>query len=209
MKKPATVLTLIIIFMLPIQAMAVPILSSDGSLLTGVLVGEHLYDVTFGDVVISEAYPRSVIRSSGWFDFADAMKQGIVDALNALPSPPSPADINGCDGSVFIIEGCLLIIPDDYITGAAYIDGIDRYLDSNAAAVIINGAARFDLSSVGAVPANQDTSEGSLAGQLTIAQFSLASASVPVPGSLALFVSAMLLMVRAQSRKQGHTTLRI
>ncbi|CAA0125019.1 Uncharacterised protein [Halioglobus japonicus] len=200
MRKPATAITLIIIFMLPIQATALPILSADGSLLTGVLVNEQLYDVTFGDAVIGEAYPLSVIRSFGWFDFANAMKQGIVDALNALPSLPSPADINGCDGSVFIIDVCLLIIPDGYRPGVLYSDNIPRYLDRNAAALRPDGAERFDLSVNGALPANQDTAGDFIAGNLTIAQFGLASTKVPAPSSLALFVSALLLMVRAQSR---------
>lgn len=181
-------LSLLLVCVVPFNAMAIPILSSDGSLLSGVEVGGQLYDVTFGDAVLGDIYPLSLVGEPGWSDLANAMKQGIVNALNALPTLPLPDAINGCDGRMTNVAGCLMLIPDAVINTTLGL----RLSDTSAAALRPTGAERFPASS--ALPAAEsfDTAVDFAPGLLTVAQFRPANVTVPEPGSLSLLLMALV-----------------
>lgn len=191
MKALILCFTLLSSILLPTRTLAMPMLSSDGTLLTGVQYAGELYNVTFGDGVIGDLYPQSVLEAPGWFDLANGIKQGIVDALNALPVLPLAADISGCDGSEFAgVFGCLILIPDTLVPSG----GGELYSDVNAAGLDANGARRTSITSLLPVAPGYDTSaNGDLAGLTTFAQFQLASATVPTPGSLGLIVLALFM----------------
>ena len=72
----ATPLVLVACLLLPLRVLALPMpaLSPDGSLLTGVVVGTDIYEVTFGDGVIGDLYPPSVVGQPGWFELVDGVK---------------------------------------------------------------------------------------------------------------------------------------
>jgi len=188
MKGIISRLALIFSLLLPVKAFTLPMLSDDGSLLTGVLVNGQLYDVTFGDAVLGDIYPASVVSQPGWFDLANAVKQGIVDALNALPALPALGDINGCDydppysGITF----CLILIPDQVSSAVP-----PRFRDTNAAALSLSHAYRDPISNTIDVLASYDTGDF---GPLTFAQFRPAVSAVPTPGSLALTLMALTVM---------------
>ncbi|MEZ5571219.1 MAG: hypothetical protein R3E64_04270 [Halioglobus sp.] len=171
---------------LSLNSHAYPMLSADGSLLTGVEAGGQLYDVMFGDAVLGDIYPASVVGQPGWFDLANAIKQGIVDALNALPILPTPGDIQGCDGVVAQgwPPGCLILIPDQLFGSGPSV----RFGDSNAAGLSPTEARRDSVTRIITVLDTYDTSDY---GQLTFAQFRLAHTDIPVPGSLTLIMLAL------------------
>lgn len=175
------------------SALSMPMLSEDGSLLTGVVADGQIYDVTFGDGILGDIYTTSMVEQEGWFDLANAVKQGIADAFNMLSDQALPADISGCDGSEFspFLAGCLMIIPDVLLLSRDE----QRFVDSNGVALTTAGAIRFPSSGIVSVGSDFDTAVDFEPGQLTIAQFRLATRNVPAPGSLGLLMSA-LVMVR-------------
>jgi len=182
-------LSLLLGAFLPLNAGAVPILSSDGSLLSGVEVNGQLYDVVFGDAVLGDIYPLDFVSQPGWSDLANALKQGIVNALNALATLPLPGDINGCDGTVFNgVDGCLMLIPDAVLNTA---QGL-LLSDTNAAALRPTVADRFPASALLPVEESFDTAVDFAPGQLTVARIRQANGAVSTPGSLGLLMLALV-----------------
>ncbi|MEZ5571549.1 MAG: hypothetical protein R3E64_05940 [Halioglobus sp.] len=113
MKIASIILACLLYIAPPLQAM--PMLSADGSLLTGVIVQGEAYDVNFGDAILGDIYPSSVVGGADWFSFANAMKQGILNALLLLPDSLVGGDINGCEAGAVIGPfevGCIILIPD-------------------------------------------------------------------------------------------------
>jgi hypothetical protein len=196
MKKILFSLALAWSCLIPLKAFTYPMLSDDGSLLTGVLVNGQLYDVTFGDAVLGDIFSSPPVGTQAWWDLANAVKQGIVEALNALPVLPLPADIMGCTGAPPIAPfdpapNCVILIPDQI----SFINGADNTGFGDHLGVLVSaagtGAFRSIVSSGFWVPAAFDTSPW---GQLTFAQFQPAAVEVPAPGSLYLMALALLAM---------------
>ena len=67
---------------------AMPILSTDGSRLSGLEVDGTVYDVSFKDGVLSELFPVSLVQSPGWYELANSMIAAIADALAAIDPLP-------------------------------------------------------------------------------------------------------------------------
>lgn len=199
--------------MLPLRAMAMPMLSSDGSLLTGVVVGDKVYEVTFGDGVIGDFYPLSVVEQPGWFDLVDGIKDGIVEAFTAL-GVTVDTNIRGCDdGTLFGTRACIPLIPDTVTIRDT--SGLPVLIDSNSVlvgTVLGNGgpttASRLRLSAASPWLLTDDTAvDGPTQGRaksVTLARFRLTSNSVPVPGSLGLLALSLLLLQRRIYGKRGQ-----
>ena len=86
-------------------ARAVPILSADGSLLSGVDVpGYGLYDIALGDGLTSDVFGGVTFDSARRAE-ADAVSTAVASALFDLSAAAS--SIAGCEGAV-----CYIFIPD-------------------------------------------------------------------------------------------------
>ena len=174
---------------------AIPILSADGSLLSGVVANGETYDVRFGDAVLGDIYSTATVGAAGWFDLADAVKQGIVDALSLLS--PSAGDINGCTAGATIVGidvGCIILIPDVLDFGTTP----PRFRDTEAAQITAIGlATRTTLSSIVLVGAEADSG---FYGNLTFAQFERIDNQVPAPSTLFLLIAAAAAFVRVRAR---------
>ena len=85
---------------------AVPMLSANGSLLTGVDVGGTLYDVMFGNGVVGEVYAGVTFDAAREAE-ARAVSTSVIQALNSVRA--STYDIFGC--STF---SCFIFIPTSY-----------------------------------------------------------------------------------------------
>jgi hypothetical protein len=103
------------------KAAATPILSPDGSLLSGLDVGGTLYDVMFGDGLAEEVY-GTVNFDAARLTEANAVSAALLVALNSLVPIPGADDINGCDPGI----SCWLFNPDDR-TNLFYTD--DNYME--------------------------------------------------------------------------------
>ncbi|MCR9107138.1 MAG: hypothetical protein NXI15_17745 [Gammaproteobacteria bacterium] len=186
-------------------AAALPILSADGSLLTGVIANGETFEVIIGDAVLGDIYPASTVGQPGWFDLADSIKQGIVEALDMLLTPASAGDINGCTAgaTVFGIDlGCIILIPDLLDLSSV----TPHFRDTNAAQITAAGlVTRSTISNLIAVEAELDT--GGF-GNLTFAQFRRVDSTVPVPSTLLLLIAGTAALVRFRSRESPPTGAR-
>ncbi|MDX1733328.1 MAG: hypothetical protein R3228_03145 [Halioglobus sp.] len=74
---------------------AMPMLSPDGSMLTGVEANGKLYDVMFADGELNATY-SAITFDDARRNEANAVSEGIISALNLI-GLTSPELINGCD----------------------------------------------------------------------------------------------------------------
>lgn len=167
-------------------AVAVPMLSADNSVLSGVEVDGVLYDVTFGDDVIRDVYSWDLVQEPGWADFSISMITAIVLALNSLTDPVAGPDIPGCganDGlsGYFGPDYCFLYLP-------TYFDeGNRRYGVGNVATLTPDGAIEYSAQIYGSMDGYGDTMDrGTLPDEyLTLVHLNHIP-SVPLPSSLLL-----------------------
>ncbi len=194
--------TLSLMLLVSLRATAIPMLSNDGSLLSGVEVEGVLYDVTFSDAIFNEAYPLAMIQQPGWINFAATMRSAILDALLSLPVLPRAEDIGGCSDSPgfpgFVGPGvCIAILPDTVDFGQYDAEGL----------LVINtpqGTAGITTNIFGAVnPASGTGGDTDVSNFLTVIQFSRTPSEVPVAPSLALLLTGLALV-----RHRLHPRLR-
>lgn len=150
--------------------MAMPILSADGSVLTGVYVDGILYDVTFREGVIEEVY-SDIIFDSAYEAEANAVSSAIAEGLN-LVGVPLAGDIAGCENPI-----CLLFVPDQFISPSVY---IDNNFASRHGFEWATGASNWGFSG------SQDS--GSLS-FLTLVTFK--RQGIPTPATMALFAISL------------------
>ena len=178
-------------------ASALPILSADGSLLSGVVANGETYDVRFGDAVLGSIYSAATVGAAGWFDLANAVKEGIVDALSMLSPAASAGDISGCTAGATIVGidvGCIILIPDILDSSS----GAPRFRDTEAAQITATGlVTRTTLSNIAAVAPEADTG---FYGNLTFAQFQRADNQIPAPSTLFLMLTAAGVLLRLKAR---------
>lgn len=106
MKKLIKLMALTLMLCAANNVLAEVRLSTDGKILSGVEIQGSLYDVHFGDGVINQVYPLSVITAGGWNAFADSAWQSVTAALNRYyPNLPATS-FNGCQSA-----SCELFVP--------------------------------------------------------------------------------------------------
>lgn len=89
---------------------AAPILSDDGSKLTGLELDDKLYDVMFANGVVPEVY-GDVVFNDEWQAEANLVSAGLFDYF--LENRVLPQRIAGCT----IIPICYLFLPDELVPG--------------------------------------------------------------------------------------------
>ena len=147
-------------------------LSSDGSLLTGVDVGDTLYNVMFGNGVAGDVYAGITFDDARRSE-ATAVTFAIVNALNLI-GDVGPQDISGCDDSSF----CILFNP---LTSFKFSEGPVAY---RANPYIANtDATRWAAGSDTTVTDNFNSAGIST----TLVTYERAESPVPTPATLALF----------------------
>jgi hypothetical protein len=190
-------------------AFAIPMLSADGSSLKGVDVNGVLYDISFGDGILSEVYPASLVDSPGWTELVFEVAEATAAAINSLPFPVLNTDFRGCEESTGIPG---FIGPDVCILGIpTHMAGTDTYGFENLLGVNPHyppGPAFFEPFEVAyQVPLSLlgflDTgTEPGLAPLATLATFRLAS--VPNPSSLSILVLGFIALILRRSRGSGN-----
>jgi|GWRWMinimDraft_6_1066014.scaffolds.fasta_scaffold09338_1 hypothetical protein len=150
---------------------AIPMLTQNGSLLTGVEVNGILYDVTFSDGIVGELYPPGLFTGE-YKSLVSPLSDAVVSALNVLGTLPS--GINGCTN----VLSCTLFNPFDTFlpTGAGerqYVGDVYNYQNSHW---------QRDTFAVMQIPASDDLSTYPT---ITALRFS-PSVVVPTPATLTL-----------------------
>lgn len=176
---------IMVLALAPTAAMALPILSADGSTLTGVEVaGFGTYDVMFGDGIVGDVYAGVTFDAARETE-ANAVSDGIVDALSAL-GIVDPAAIAGCDGTSPI--GCLLFNPERAQRNEPF-----QLLDLNTASITpTQGPKVSDLALIRSPTDDTEASVGT-----TLVTYAPASVSVPTPApQLLIGLGLALLVVR-------------
>lgn len=165
---------------------AMPVLSPDGSLLTGVDVGGTIYDVTFGDGVVGDVY-ASVTFDAAREAEANAVSAALVAALNGL-GVVDPGSIAGCSGAPL----CILFTPDRFTGGTlAFRDDMSALGSTSGPTVWTN------IPDTAAIGASIDTSSNTSFTLVTFRQ-----AEVPIPATVALFCLGLVGL--GMNRRQRH-----
>lgn len=182
MKNSLKLLTLAMLFHAT-SSWAIPMLSADGTSLTGLDVDGTIYDVKFGDGVVDTVYSGVTFDATRETE-ANAVSRAIVAALNLLEV--SFSDIAGCDVAASTgREICHLFNPDSINPdNGRYTDLAVAYSDGR----ILAGEWR-STPSTGSSRAPGDTTAGNP--QHTLVQYQLA-ATVPAPATLALFALGLV-----------------
>lgn len=175
-------------------ASAMPILSSDNSLLSGVEVDGVVYDITFGDGKVRDFYPVEDVRAAGWSDFSISMIDAIINALNLVGGPLNGSDIPGCTphtGSPEIgvgVNECFLYMPTYYFVGDRSYQVGDVILAGSG------GARKYSAQIYGRADLYADTANRGFSVStdlISLVQINVASATVPNPATWLLLLVAM------------------
>ncbi len=167
---------------------ATPILSNDGSTLSGLDVNGVAYDIEFLDGVVSDIFPAAQVLAPGWYDLAGSVSAALYTALAAMGLNDNEA-IRGCEDNPGIPgyvgpNICIIVTPDK-------LDTPDTWGADNVVVVNENGTFIAPPPYGAGIGGDADTSA---TGFLTLARFSPAGAPVPAPGSLLLALSGLLLV---------------
>ncbi|CAA0114183.1 Uncharacterised protein [Halioglobus japonicus] len=186
-----------------LTAVAAPILSADGSTLSNLDVNGTLYDVSFGDGVISDLFPASEVSSPGWYSLAGDVTAAIYEALFNITPLIDHTALLGCEDGPGIPgyvgpEVCIVLTPDKLVHWGQW--GADNLAVVNQLGVFI-GPPPAGITSL-----SGDADTGALH-FLTLATFTQAQASVPSPGSTVLVLIGLLLVLGNSSR--GNTVGRL
>lgn len=181
----STLLTVLLVWNSLLSAM--PLLSADGSMLSGLYVNGTTYDVSFGDGDLEELFPSSVVMAPGWSGLSRGVSLAIFEALRELSVTDNNL-INGCEdyeGIPGILDSnfCYIFTPDR-------IDFRGSYRADNF--VLINDSGQFYVPppfNVG-FPAANDGSNAFT----TWATFTEVSSSVPGPATETLLVLGLLIL---------------
>ncbi len=167
------------------------ILSADGSMLTGLDVNGTLYDIEFLDGILSEVFPLDQVTAPGWYELAGSVTAALYDALAGMGLNDNEA-IRGCIDNPGVPgfvgpNSCLIVIPDKVTYGNAW--------EADNLVVINQYGTYFEPPPYGvALSGDADTGGSDLGPFLTLARFSAVQTSVPVPDSLLLTLSGLLLI---------------
>lgn len=186
MKLLSLVLTLTLASVAPI-ANAVPMLSSDGRVLSGVEYNGGLYDVNFVDGVFEDYFPVAQVSSPGWFDQAQAMSDALFDALSSMTDKPTADQFNGCESTFY----CGFAIPDTYLAPSTYRQLRPVTQDSSIPGSI---TTRRFLNTNAEITDNTGDPGRFESPFVTLALFTPAANPIPIPSSLVLALSALLLL---------------
>lgn len=111
------------------NALAMPVLSPDGSTLTGLDVGGIPYDITFQDGVPEQVYAGVVFDDARRTE-ANAVSHALALAMVSLNPVPDGEAIRGCSGFGTTESGaCILIVPER-IEGNAIQDDSPTYFNT-------------------------------------------------------------------------------
>lgn len=191
MERIRTVLAVLVLTMVSTVAVALPILSPDGSQLSGLQVdGYGVYDVVFGDGVVGNVY-AGVVFDIARHNEANAVSASIAQALNALLV--LPAAVAGCNVNLF----CYLFNPDSHpASQPLYLSDYNVLYASNPTVP--------QWGSVPLVFLGFTESTARLPG-MTLVRYKSADAAVPVPGVLALFALGLAGMGLFRRRCNAQT----
>ena len=210
MKYSIFVLLLVSLLGVSLPAAALPILTPDRTLLSGVEVDGVLYDVTFGDGRVRDFYPESAVLAPGWSDFAIKMIDAIVVSLDSLGLPSKGSDIPGCSPheglSTFGIgqDDCFIYIPTYFFTGD------NDYAVGDVVLATVGGARKYSAQIYGGADLYADTGTGGFTlppEWVTLARISVATSTVPNPATWLLLLVALagLQMNRKSARRLPHS----
>ena len=168
---------------------AAPILSADGSMLSGLDVNGTQYNVEFLDAVVSEIFPADQVVAPGWYELAGSVTAAIYNALFDMGLNDNKA-IRGCEDNPGIpgFVGpniCIIVTPDK-------LDSVTSWGADNLVVVQSRGTFIAPPPYGAGISGSADT-KGT--GYLTLARFSRADAAMPTPGSVLLILSGLSLMV--------------
>lgn len=202
MNKLMCRLTLLLaLFGWSLLASAAPVLSADGSMLSGLDVNGTLYDIEFIDGVVSEVFPIDQVLAPGWYDLAGSVTAALYNALADIGLSDNEA-IRGCKDNPgipgFIGPNiCLIVTPDK-------LDSVDVWGADNLVVVNSTGTYYTPPPYGAGISGYADTADPSL-DYLTLARFSQRDASIPMPGSLLLILSGLLLIaLRSRHIDMSH-----
>ncbi|CAA0088304.1 Uncharacterised protein [Halioglobus japonicus] len=188
MKLFSSVLALTLVTLAPI-AHAIPMLSSDGRVLSGVEYNGGLYDVNFVDGVFEDYFPVAQVSSPNWFGQAQAMSNALFDALLSMTNKPTADQFNGCESTFY----CGFAIPETYIAPSTYRQLRPVVQDSSIPGTVTT--RRFlninaDMTEDTGEPGRFESSF------ITLALLTEATNAIPIPSSLVLALSAIVLLLQ-------------
>ena len=157
------------------SSMAIPMLSADGSSLTGVNVGGTIYDVMFGDGIVGDVYAGVTFDATRRQE-AVVVSASIGAALNALGISGSNI-LSGCEGVTGSITCTIFLASWDRIAFAG-----DLYSEDSIDYRPTPGSWSTGRG-IGLGPLDDTTGDENL----TMATYRLAETAVPAPATLALF----------------------
>lgn len=174
-----------------------PILSADGSLLTGLDVNGTLYDVEFLDGVISEVFPADLVTAPGWYELAGSVTAALYGALYDMGLNDNEA-IRGCKDNPGIPgfvgpDICILFTPDKLISGDMW--GADNL-------VVINYTGTYYTPPPYGITGIAGYGDTATTDFLTLAKFSPAQSSIPLQSSFLLTLSGLFLIAHRSNALQ-------
>ncbi len=168
----------------PTALVAMPILSADGSSLTGVDVGGTLYDVSFGDGIVVIVYADVTFDAAREAE-ANAVSAAIAAALNSIGGI-APDMIAGCSAPGI----CFLFNPNTYD------NVLDGYEDDNP----IRGAPGTWTQSTTDYFLDSGTPTSVLP-DTTLVTYRPQDASIPVPAPIILIGLGLGLLVGGRAAR--------
>ncbi len=180
-----------------------PILSADGSMLTGLDVNGTLYDIEFLDGIVSEVFPIELVTAPGWYELAGSVTAALYDSLASMGMNDNEA-FRGCKDSPGIPgfigpDICIILTPDKVISGNSW--GADNL-------VVINYTGTYYTPPPYGITGIDGSGTTGLTDFLTLARFSPVQTSIPVPGSLLLTLSGLLLIALRSKAVRSSTDKR-
>lgn len=171
-----------------LPAAATPILSADGSLMSGLDVAGTLYDVHFGDTISTNWH----LTEPDWPQFTTDLTLALVSALDELGTVGS--DISGCTA-----DECILFVADRFVTasnfGVFWYDSNPAFFDGQTWGVSLDTAslARFLWGPHTPTPADLPN--------LTLVNVVPNANPVPVPATAGLIGLAITLLASGRKRR--------